>query len=200
MASIMNDSWEEIQARNAMERLNEGAAGTAAKAGAVIGVGAGIYGGIKQHRLDKIAREEKALRWTNIKNRVLSDHNRSASQKRRIRDAKREAELAKYKKMKRDYDAGRNPDAGPSLKERILGRDDTVDEGVVAPALAGYAAYKVAKGIVKPIVKKVADDRELAEYEHERAFGESPKDSVRRVLPKRKPKNESVTGTLSKVW
>ena len=216
MADIMNTNWDSQFIRetiSSIDPVNEGAIKGAATAGAILGVGTGIYSGIKQHRLDKIDREEKAAKWQNLKNSLSSKHRQKAREKERIEQAKRDAEYAKYRKMERDYNRGKDPEVDDkSLVSRIkkkIGLNDnvsdaTVDEGVAGAAglgLVGYGSYKAAKGITKAITKKIADDAEMADYEHQRAFGESPKASARRL--RNRIHHESATpsaGVLSKVW
>jgi len=183
----------------------------AAGAGALAGLAVGAYDGIKRHRLDKIKREERALKWYRLKNTIAGQHREDAVRRREIRRAKQDAELAKYRKMERDYNHDKDPnrpstaDKLRELKNKVTSKNEptaTVDEGVgkaVGLGLVGAATYGMTKNIVSDAVKDAADRKELAEYEHERAFRETPKETLRRITHRKGPKNESAT-VLSKVW
>lgn len=203
MADIMNTNWD--------EPMDEVTVKQAAGAGALAGLTVGAYDGIKRHRLDKIKREERALKWYRLKNTVAGQHRENAVRRREIKRAKQDAELAKYRKMERDYNHDKDPNRSSAadklreLKNKVTSKNesaDTVDEGVgkaVGLGLVGAATYGMTKNIVSDAVKDVADRKELAEYEHERAFCETPKETIHRITHRKRPKNESAT-VLSKVW
>lgn len=187
--SIMNDSWDSQYIRGIVtpEPIDEVTAHQAIGAGIVGGTVAGVYSGIKQHRLDKIAREEKAARLSRFKDAVSSKYNKKAREHERLEQAKRDAEIAKYRKMERDYNHGKTPkEEDESLVSKIkkkvgINEDSSQQDGKknmsvakgIGLGLLGYGSYKLTKAMVKAGTKKAADDLEMARYEHERAFGET---------------------------
>lgn len=212
MADIMNTNWDSAAIHDAM---NEVTAKQVAGAGALAGLAVGTYDGIKRHNLEKVKREEKALKWYRLKNTIAGQHREDAVRRREIKHAKQDAELAKYRKMERDYNRGKDPDKESvvdKIKDKLPLRDDAsgapVDEGVgkaIGLGLVGATTYGMTKAIASDLVKDAADKKEMAEYEHERAFRETPRETVRRLThPKKKARNEAAnvpsSDVLSKVW
>ena len=193
MASIMNENWDAPMVReiidSKLETVDEGAAGTVAKAGLVAGVGAGVYEGVKRHKIAERRSEEKRDKVDQLVN--AWNAKRDKKRQRREENAEKRHNLVTHKMERWTRDADRD------LRESTDTADATDESaGTVAKAaglgLVGYGAYTFGKELTADAVKGALDKKKELEREHEYAFREKPKETVKKLKDaKKRARNEA---------